>query len=132
MKKIVLFIAALSLFVSSPLLAAQMQTFKSGNKLLSECSPLFSQNKSKIELLAEASCFSYIKGVFDLHQTLVARGKIEAQICKPLDVDLGQIGRVIIKYIEDNPDKVNITASSLILPALSEAYPCPSASQPEK
>ena len=110
MKKIVLFIAALSLFVSSPLLAAQMQTFKSGSKLLNECSPLFSQNKSKIE------CGRPVEKLKEKNYFFKMKDKKEW----------------LVKYIEDNPDRVNITASSLILPALSEAYPCPSASQPEK
>jgi len=131
MKKTVFLLVVVSLFVAAPLMAATMQTFKSGSKLLSECSPLLSQNKNTTELLFEASCLNYIKGVFDLHQTLVAREKIDPHICKPPDADLGQIGRIIIRYIEVNPQKINITASSLILPALSEAFPCPE-SQPEK
>jgi hypothetical protein len=131
-KNILVVITALLLFVSSPLPAAQMQTFKSGTKLRSECAPLSSQNKNTTERLFEASCLNYIKGVFDLHQTLVAREKIEPQICKPFDVDLGQMGRVIMKYIEENPQKMKITSSSLILPALREAYPCPLEPQPQQ
>lgn len=131
MKKTVFVLAVVVFSVASPLMAAQMQTFKSGSKLLNECTPLLTQNKNTTELLFEASCLNYIKGVFDMHQTLVARGKIEAQICKPTDVDLGHLGRVIMKYLNANPQKLKITASSLILPALSEVFPCPE-SQPEK
>ena len=131
MKKTIFLLAIVALLAASPLMAAQMQTFKSGSKLLNECTPLLTQNKNTTELLFEASCLNYIKGVFDMHQTLVARGKIELQICKPTDVDLGHLGRVIMKYLNENPQKLKITASSLILPALSEAFPCPE-SQPEK
>lgn len=131
MKKTVFVLAVVVFSVASPLMAAQMQTFKSGSKLLNECTPLLTQNKNTTELLFEASCLNYIKGVFDMHQTLVARGKIEAQICKPTDVDLGHLGRVIMEYLNANPQKLKITASSLILPALSEVFPCPE-SQPEK
>lgn len=131
-KNILLVIAATLQFLPSTLIAAQMQTFKSGTKLLSECAPLSSQNKNTTERLFEASCLNYIKGVFDLHQTLVAREKIEPQICKPVDVDLGQMGQVIMRYLEENPQKIKITASSLILPALRDAYPCPPEPHSEK
>jgi hypothetical protein len=131
MKKLFFLMVIVAFFVASPLMAAQMQTFKSGSKLLNDCSPLLTQNKNTTELLFEASCLNYIKGVFDLHQTLVARSKIEPHICKPTEVDLGQIGRIIIKYLQANPEKLKVTASSLILPALSEAFPCPE-SQTEK
>jgi len=131
MKKMFFLLVVVVFFVTSPVMAAQMQTFKSGSKLLNECTPLLTQNKNTTELLFETSCLNYIKGVFDLHQTLVARGKIVPHICKPPEADLGQIGRIIMKYLKANPGKINITASSLILPALSEAFPCPEA-QPEK
>lgn len=124
MKKLALLIAVASMLIASPAMAEQMQTFKSGGNLQLDCSSLNAPLKSETKLLLDATCLNYIKGVFDLHQTLVGSKIIEPQFCKPKDVDLGQLARTVIEYIEANHGKTEITASSLILPALSEAFPC--------
>jgi hypothetical protein len=124
MKKTALLVTIISIFFISPALGEQMQTFKSGDKLQLECSGLEAPLKSDTKLLLDATCLNYIKGVFDLHQTLVGSKTIEPYFCKPTDVDLGQLTRTVIEYIEKNQDKAKKTASSLVLPALSEAFPC--------
>ena len=124
MKKLTLLIFIASISIVSPATGEQMQTFKSGSKLQLDCSGLSAPFKSETKLLLDATCFNYIKGVFDFHQTLVGSKKIKPLFCKPTDVDLGQLARTIIEYIEANQEKAEKTASSLILPALSEAFPC--------
>jgi hypothetical protein len=124
MKKLTLLIAVASMLITSPAMAEQMQTFKSGSNLQLDCSSLSAPLKSETKLLLDTTCLNYIKGVFDLHQTLVGSKIIKPQFCKPKDVDLGQLARTVLEYIETNHEKAEITASSLILPALSEAFPC--------
>ena len=124
MKKLALLIVVASMLSVSPAIGEQMQTFKSGDKLQLDCSGLNAPLKSETKLIFDATCLNYIKGVFDLHQTLVGSKKIEPHFCKPTDVDLGQLARTVIEYIEANQEKAQTTASSLILPALSEAFPC--------
>ena len=124
MKKLALLIAVASIIISSPAAAEQMQTFKSGSSLQLDCSSINAPLKSETKIILDTTCLNYIKGVFDLHQTLVGSKLIEPQFCKPQDVDLGQLARVVVDYIEANHEKAEITASSLILPALSEAFPC--------
>lgn len=124
MKTLALLIIVASVLLVSPAGAEQMQTFKSGGKLQLDCSGLDAPFKSETKLFLNATCFNYIKGVFDLHQTLVGRKIIEPQFCKPTDVKLGELVRTVITYIEANQEKAEMTASSLILPALGEAFPC--------
>ncbi len=131
MKKLALLIAVASMLIASPAMAEQMQTFKSGGNLQLDCSSLSAPLKSETKLLLDATCLNYIKGVFDLHQTLVGGKKIDPQFCKPKEVDLGQLAKIVIEYIEANLEKTEITASSLILPALGEAFPCPESPSPQ-
>ncbi len=115
---------AVFLLLASPAPAEQMQTFKSGIKLQLECSGLNAPLKSETKVLLDAACLNYIKGVFDLHQSLVGSGIIKPRFCKPADVDLGQLARTAIEYIEENQEKSEVTASSLIMHALGGAFPC--------
>jgi hypothetical protein len=124
MYKRVFLIAIASVFLASSAMAEKMQTFKSGTKLQMDCSGLNAPLKSDTKIMLDATCLNYIKGVFDLHQTLVGSRVIEPRICKPTEVDLGQLARITIEYIEKNQEKAEVTASSLIMHALSEAYPC--------
>jgi hypothetical protein len=124
MKKILLLIVMVSILPTSLAAAEIMQTFKSGSRLQLECAGLNAPLKSETKVMLDATCLNYIKGAFDLHQTLVGSGIIEPRFCKPADADLGQLARAVIAYIEKNQDKAEVTASSLIMHALSERFPC--------
>ena len=124
MKKTALLLIVVSILFASSVFAEQMQTFKSGSKLQLDCSGLSAPFKSERKMLLDATCLNYIKGVFDLHQTLVGSRIIAPRFCKPADVDLGQLARTVIEYIEENQEKAEVTASSLIMHALGDAFPC--------
>lgn len=45
-------------------------------------------------------------------------------VCAPNQVKIGQIVGMVKKYVRENPDKWNQSASNLVINALSSAFPC--------
>lgn len=45
-------------------------------------------------------------------------------ICAPNQVKVGQVIGMVKKYVRENPDKWNRPASTLVVSALSSAFPC--------
>lgn len=131
MKKVTLLLVAVSLFVASPGMAWAMQTFVSGEKFRKECSVILGSRYTPKDMIYEANCYSYMKGLYDFHQTLIAHELIEPQFCKSTSITLGEIARTVLNYLKEYPDKLHMTASSLVYLALSEAFPC-SESEPDE
>jgi hypothetical protein len=104
----------------------------SGNAFLRLCS---AAEKAKLtddsdEALNMMACVGYVVGV--MHGVLLEQGDAEAKTglkiskpyCDPDSVEHGQIVRIVLKYIRDNPAKANRPTAALILDALGKAYPC--------
>ncbi len=46
-------------------------------------------------------------------------------VCIPTErVSLGQLGRVVVKYLKDHPEEEHDAAVVLVVVALREAFPC--------
>ena len=92
--------------------------FKSGNALHADC-------QSKIDTLNRAVCYGYIMGVVDSRPKDGKTAKIlDWPYCVPGGVNGGQITDTVIKWLTNNPEKRHFVAASLIIAALSEAFPC--------
>lgn len=46
------------------------------------------------------------------------------KICPPSEITNGQAARVVVKYIQQNPEKLHLNATTLTIMALQNAYPC--------
>jgi len=84
-----------------------------GNKLLSQC-------ESKINA-AKGTCLGYITGVADASH---GRTLADAYYCKPKKVSVGQLNKIVTKYLNNNPEKLHLAAFPLVQLALLEAFPC--------
>jgi hypothetical protein len=77
-------------------------------------------------------CWGYIAGVVDEYEGNRLSGLSKkpqvipatANFCLPTGVDLEQLERVVKKSLDDNPARLHMPASLLILSALAEAFPC--------
>jgi len=58
----------------------------------------------------------YIEGINDTLKGIL--------ICYPSNVNNGQIASIVIKYIENNPEKWNHSAYSLVTTPLIKTFPC--------
>jgi hypothetical protein len=70
------------------------------------------------------AAMTYVQGVADAFALLkTLRNRIE--VCLPDKVTKQQLGDVVRKYLQDHPADRHTAASSLVLLALGEAFPCP-------
>lgn len=122
------------LFLLAIPLSAQEFPEDSGNAFLRLCSGAEKGqlNDDSDEQLNIMACIGYVKGV--IHGMWLECGAAEAQTgrtiskpyCQANDVENGQIVRIVLKYIRDNPADANKPTALLIIRALAKAYPCPS------
>ena len=66
-------------------------------------------------------CSGFIWGAADGHQ--LTRNE-SASFCSPEDTTSDQMGRVVVKYLREHPEKHHEYAAILVVVALVEAWPC--------
>lgn len=70
-------------------------------------------------------CLGYLDGVIDTHTSFIIAGSgALGFICIPDKVTKGQARDVVLKYMRDNPEQTHLSASTLVIAALREAFPC--------
>jgi hypothetical protein len=100
--------------------------FKTANDLLITCST----KEGDAGYLADAShCLGYTLGVFDtldgLSRELAEMGVTQTGFCMPEGkVSAGQIGRIALKHLEENPEVLHYEASSVLIQGFIQAFPC--------
>ncbi|CAI0815540.1 MULTISPECIES: Rap1a/Tai family immunity protein [Serratia] len=116
MIKRVSFLAAL-LFSS-----AASAGFYSGSALLSETSG-YVKNKNGSATVAEAldagMFMGYVAGVFD---TFSMQGN--RSICPEAGMSVGTASDAVMQYLNEHPEQLHYSAPSVIMLALTAAYPC--------
>lgn len=68
-------------------------------------------------------CMGYIAGVVDAIRGVPLPDDMPTH-CLPPNVTLGQLRQVVVKYLEDHPEKLHYSGDAIILAALAEAFPC--------
>lgn len=70
-------------------------------------------------------CGGYISAIHDSVKDLVLHGLItKAPYCMPSGINRGQLVSVVVSYIKRNPDSYTESASSSVLNAYYESFPC--------
>ena len=87
-----------------------------GGQLLEDCE---SEN-----YFDKGYCLGYIVSVHDTVATLAGWKGFAEYICTPQGVTAGQFRKVVVKNLNENPEELHMAADSLVLNALSEAFPC--------
>jgi hypothetical protein len=100
-------------------------SFATGNDLLTEmekCDKYKAGQKNN-----DFNCgftIAYVAGVADAHDSLQKNMGFEALICRPVRGTTGQMVTIVRKYLDNYPEQLHATASSLVLNALAIAFPC--------
>jgi Rap1a immunity proteins len=68
-------------------------------------------------------CLGYVDGIADAINWPMLKGKLS--VCFPDSVVGQQLIDIVKSYLEKNPAVRHYSASSLVLRAFSEAFPCP-------
>jgi hypothetical protein len=92
-------------------------TFINGNELLSKCSEEADNRHWGV-------CSGYISSASDVYETLLEWKEVELRHCLPEGVRVRQLEQVVLKYLNEHPEKLHRAASGLVLNALYEAFPC--------
>jgi hypothetical protein len=103
----------------------------SGNAFLRLCSAIDKEDQSSHEAIAVTACLGYVDGFTEgvalerLYAGSKEKQKPSAPFCIPEDVENGQMVRIVLKYVRDNPTDAHMSTSLLMMDALGKAYPCP-------
>lgn len=74
------------------------------------------------QITNDGICTGYVAAIADTGEGTL--------FCLPPYSTYGQDIRVFVKYLNNNPEKLNLQATDLVYQSLKNAYPCPSTSPP--
>ena len=108
--------------------AAAPQT---GVDLLEECQLATMDNSTQtgLQMTKAMHCMGYLSGVMDSYLVWEvyndeAKGHILPPACFPDHVTLIELARVVVKFLNDHPNKLHEEYGFLVISALRDAYPC--------
>jgi hypothetical protein len=132
MRRFLLCVFAVTL-LSSPMIALAQAQDRTGRELLDECQnaakPSTAEARTALDDLKATHCLGYLNGARDAFQTwdVVNRkrhGGLPALACISPDAEVRELALVVVKYLNDHPNKLHENYTVLAFTALSEAYPC--------
>ena len=126
-----LWMAALLFALSLPLYAQTLESpDASGNAFARVCSAVDRDDKNQVDLLQTMSCVFYVSGFAEgvEREASFAEDKLNRRVpkafCRPDVAENGQLVRIVLKYIHDNPEQAHELTMHLIVRALTKAFPC--------
>jgi hypothetical protein len=120
MKKLIMLIATVSLFVASPVMAID------GNVLLESCTDgikMLENDKSADEFNAGV-CKGFILGSLQVHSLYTDVYKVKGFYCVPENASIGQLVRITSKYLKTHPENLHLGAAVSVHNAMIVAFPC--------
>jgi hypothetical protein len=116
-------------------LVAQDDWKGDGNSLLRKCSlavRIFDGDGEKLsstDAVDGSFCTGYILGSHDTDyavQMIEEHDKITVMkhACVPSDASTAKVVRVVVKYLRDNPERLHMPASILVIDAVRSSFPC--------
>jgi hypothetical protein len=100
--------------------AASFAFFKTGNTLLAECT---NKGTEIVDFMDKSSCNAYIMGFEDTHKASVLSGLLKPLFCSPGGATVKQRIKIVVKYLNENPEGLHYPASALVSNVLNEAFP---------
>ena len=93
---------------------------------LSESDSLSNEAKKKFleAVLGSASCKGYLAGVFDTLDESDSSKEDINKSCIPYTVTYQKKRQVVLKYLNDHPEKLHLSAVALVIESLKVNYPC--------
>jgi Rap1a immunity proteins len=96
-----------------------------GNEILEVCSVIKIQDMEQHEAMDLFYCMGFIEGVLSSQEIAIELDN-PSTVCKLPEegITTGQIVRIVVKYLEEHPEKLHLNSSLLVLDALRQAFPC--------
>jgi len=110
-----------------------MAVKRTGNDLLVDCANLIKtesiESVNKEKLLGIGYCIGLIDGLVTFNYVYEAVLEREGnstmvQMCLPQRISTRQSAEIIVKYLQDNPNRLHQSGQALAAQALVTAYPC--------
>jgi hypothetical protein len=98
-------------------------TFMDGNTLLTLCEATINL-KTPDDAVKTYQCSGYISGVVDIYDTFIGQGVMTAKWCRPDTITIGQLARVVTKYLREHPESLHLAAADQVEIAIVLAFPC--------
>ena len=108
------------LILSTLIPASSFASFKGGNELHAACS---TEGKESVDYAATSLCLGYVQGIVDAHVSYVEWGVMPPNFCIQRGVTVGQLVKVALKHMNEHPEKLHLTAASLVTNAFAFAFP---------
>jgi len=105
----------LSLFTGAQALHAQT----TGNKLREQCA---AASRSEMSINA-GLCIGFINGFWEVAKMLPLSAKINLA-CWPDGVTPNQIAKIVVKYLDEHPERLHLPAAQLVYDATYAVFPC--------
>ena len=130
MKKLGLSLVVASLFMFFPTIAAAGH-YSDGKVLHEACREAIKlfDSRGKADPFLAGSCLGYLRAANDMYEIMVNNDN--RTICIPSGLDVNHLILVVVKYLNEHPEKLQNVASSSVYEAFQEYFPC-TKSEPEK
>jgi hypothetical protein len=107
---------------------------ETGNDFLRVC-----DTKESNRTVMDGVCLGYVNGVLEGFNMAMRLGQAARHetittgslFCLPSESTMGQKYRVVVKYMNDHPEKTHNPTELLILDAITEAFPCKQEKAPD-
>ncbi len=110
------------------------QSVTDGNALLQDCSIVVrgydgANVTTSLENLNEGTCMGLLRGIADTMALWgsLDHGPVDASAfhgCLPDSLKTIQLARIVVKYLNDHPEKLHLPDTRLVMMALADAFPC--------
>ena len=130
MKKTALLLIVTSLLMVFPTIAAA-DHYSDGKLLQENCSEALKlfNSREKADVFQAGSCLGYIRAANDMYEIMV--NNANRTICIPSGLDAKHLVMVVVKYLNEHPEKLQDPASASVYEAFQVYFPC-SKPEPEK
>ncbi|WP_027921738.1 Rap1a/Tai family immunity protein [Pseudomonas sp. URMO17WK12:I12] len=97
-----------------------------GNLLLGQCQQYIksADPESNYNRADAGMCIGYLQGVQNTFDFLNDEIKSGTRLCIPENVTNGQMARIVVRFLEDNPRLLNGGRTGLVWLAIKDAFPC--------
>lgn len=97
-----------------------------GNELLGQCQQYLklADSEPNFDRIDVGMCAGFVEGVNSMVYFYNDVLKKDDKYCMPYSVTNGQMVRIVVKYLKDNPKLLNKSNTVLVWSAFKDAYPC--------
>jgi hypothetical protein len=123
----VVFIALVVLFMGVP--ANSELPPSNGNELIENCKEAIKGDSD--DFFKSGWCYGFLQGASEMFVMAKILGQLPPSYCMPAEVTEKQAVRIVMKYLQNHPEKLHYPRTNLVYRALAQAFPCDTQKTPK-